>query len=265
MELFSIASGSSGNCICIGSDSTHIMIDVGISGKKVDAGMKEMGLSAQDFSAIFITHEHADHIQGLGVLSRKYSIPIYATEGTIAAIKAVTSLGKIDEGLFHTIDSNSDTDISDLVIHSFKVSHDAADPVAYTVTDRKKRVGVVTDLGEYDENIIENISGLDAMLIEANHDVNMLRVGPYPYHLKQRISGRYGHLSNEACGMLLAEVLHDDIGPILLGHLSKENNYPELALESVRAEITLADIPYRGMDFDISIAPRDRVSKRIIV
>lgn len=265
MELFSIASGSSGNCICVGNDDTHIMIDAGISGKRIEAGLNEMGYKTSEMSAVFITHEHSDHIQGLGVLSRKYALPIYATAGTIEAIRKNSSLGEIDPDLFHEISADSDISINDVVIHPFSVSHDAAEPVAYRIKTEDKSVGVVTDLGEYTEYIIDNIRNLDAILIEANHDVNMLRVGPYPYPLKQRIAGAFGHLSNEASGSLLSEVLHDDIGPILLGHLSKENNYPELALESVRAEITMGDNPYRGMDFDITVAPRDCPSKRVTV
>ena len=265
MELFSIASGSSGNCICIGSDDTHIMIDVGISGKRVESGMNDMDLTTSDMSAIFITHEHADHIQGLGVLARRHAIPIYGTRGTINAIKSTPSLGEIDSDLFHEIEADSDVTIGDIIVHPFRISHDAAEPVAYRMEHNGKKIAVVTDLGEYTDYTIDNIRGLDALLIEANHDVNMLRVGPYPYSLKQRIAGVLGHLSNEASGCLLSEVLHDDIGPILLGHLSKENNYPDLALESVRAEITLGESPYRGMDFDITVAPRDCPSQRVVV
>ena len=143
------------------------------------------------------------------------------------------------------------------------ISHDAADPVAYLVSDGRHRVGVVTDLGYYDADIVSHMEGLDALLLEANHDIHMLQVGAYPYPLKQRILGERGHLSNETSGQLLGQILHDGMQHILLGHLSKENNYDELAYETVRLEISLGDNPYRGNDFPIEVAKRDRPSNLI--
>lgn len=143
------------------------------------------------------------------------------------------------------------------------ISHDAADPVAYLVSDGRHRVGVVTDLGYYDADIVSHMEGLDALLLEANHDIHMLQVGAYPYPLKQRILGERGHLSNETSGQLLGQILHDGMQHILLGHLSKENNYDELAYETVRLEISLGDNPYRGNDFPIEVAKRDRPSSLI--
>ncbi len=269
MELFSIASGSSGNCICVGNDHNHVMIDAGISGKRIEAGMNEMNMTTSDCDAILVTHEHSDHIQGLGVLARKYHLPIYGTQGTIDAIAMSKSLGKIDPSLYHVIRPEVDFMIGDLTIHPIHISHDAADPVAYVVADKtgavKKQVGVITDLGCYDDHIVNQIRNLDAMLLEANHDVNMLQVGPYPYQLKQRILGNRGHLSNELSGQLLGEILHDNMKHVLLGHLSKENNMAELAYETVNLEITLGDNPYKGSDFPIDIAARDSVSERIVV
>ena len=241
------------------------MIDVGISGKRVECGMNDFGYTTSDMEAILITHEHSDHISGLGVISRKYGLPIYATRGTIDAVMMCGNLGTIDPSLFHVIEPDCDVTIGELTIHPIRVSHDAAEPVAYLVKDDKHKVGVITDLGEYDDYIIDNISGLDAMLLEANHDIKMLQAGPYPYPLKQRILSARGHLSNESSGKLLSSVLHDDMDKVLLGHLSHENNYSELALESVKMEITLSDTPYKGTDFDISIASRDKCSKRIML
>jgi len=143
------------------------------------------------------------------------------------------------------------------------ISHDAADPVAYLVSDGRHRVGVVTDLGYYDADIVSHMEDLDALLLEANHDIHMLQVGAYPYPLKQRILGERGHLSNETSGQLLGQILHDGMQHILLGHLSKENNYDELAYETVRLEISLGDNPYRGNDFPIEVAKRDRPSSLI--
>ena len=264
MELFSIASGSSGNCICVGNDADHVMIDVGISGKRVEAGMNEMGYTTSDMAGVLITHEHVDHIQGLGVIARRYALPIYATAGTIGAIQKSGKCGKIDDSLFHVIRADEPFEIGTLHIKPIRISHDAAEPVAYILRDDKKSVGVVTDLGKFNDYIVDNISGLSALLLEANHDVRMLEVGPYPYDLKRRILGERGHLSNELSGQLLGRVLHDHMTHVLLGHLSMENNYPRLAYETVASEVTLGDNPYRGTDFPIDIAARDTVSERIV-
>lgn len=265
MELFSIASGSSGNCVCVGDDDTHLMIDAGISGKRIEAGMNEAGYTTKDMAGVLITHEHSDHIGGLGVVARKYGLPIYATKGTIEAIRTSRSVGRIDEGLFRPIAAGERFEVGGLTVEAMHISHDAADPVAYFVESRGKRIGVVTDLGCYDESMMEKMQGLDAILLEANHDIHMLQAGGYPYPLKQRILGDKGHLSNERCGQLLGSILHDHMKHILLGHLSRENNYPELAFVTVQQEITLGDNPYRANDFPIEVAQRDRVSRLITV
>ena len=265
LELCSIASGSSGNCICIGNDNEHVLIDAGISGKRIENGLAEFDLKAQDMSAILITHEHIDHIAGLGVMARRYHLPIYATEKTIEAIKNVKSVGKIDDELFHPISAGDEFNIGSLNLKSIHISHDAADPVAYRVDYNDKRMAVITDLGTYDDEIVGQLQGLDALLLEANHDVHMLQTGIYPYPLKQRILGDRGHLSNERSGQLLCELLHDRFGTVMLAHLSKENNYEELAYEAVRLEITMGDNPYKAEDFPIYVAKRDIASPVIRV
>ncbi len=264
MELFSIASGSSGNCICVGNDTHHVMVDAGISGKRIEQGMNTYGYTTADMDAILVTHEHCDHIQGLGVVSRKYHLPIYATKGTIEQIKYKHGDG-IDPGLFHEITPEVDFTIGDLLIHPMHVSHDAADPVAYKFISGDKQIAVLTDLGVYDDYIVEQVQGLDAILLESNYDLRMLETGSYTYPLKQRIWGDYGHLSNVNSGQLLGQILHDDMKHVLLGHLSKENNMPEIAYETVRCEINAADNPYKGSDFLIEVAPRDQISTRVVV
>ena len=258
--MCSIASGSSGNCIYVGSDATHLLIDAGISGKRTEAGLEELGISGRDLDGIFITHEHADHISGLKVLARKYEIPLYATRGTIDAIKKMKSGGEIDSDLWVEVKEDQRLTLKDLTVYPLRISHDAAQPVAYRIGYGNRRVAVCTDLGEYNDYTVECLKGLDAILLEANHDVNMLQVGPYPYPLKQRILGERGHLSNEASGKLLCRILHDDLKYISLGHLSQENNLPELAYEAVRMEITLGDNPYRAEDFQIQVARRSEIS-----
>lgn len=263
MRLCSIASGSSGNCIYVGSDNTHLMIDAGISGKRIEDGMNEIGLKTAEMDGILITHEHSDHISGLGVLARKYGIPIYATRGTIEAVLNMKSLGTIDRELFCEIEPEQDFIIGDVTVSPVAVSHDAAEPTAYIMRQNGRSVGVITDLGKYDQHTIESLQGLDILLLEANHDIHMLQVGNYPYYLKQRILGDRGHLSNELSGQLLGQVLHDRFKAVMLGHLSKENNYEKLAYETVRLEVSLGDNPYKGDDFPIYVARRDAVSQII--
>lgn len=265
MRLCSIASGSSGNCIYIGSDTTHVLVDTGISGKRTENGLKELDLCGKDLDGILVTHEHIDHISGLGVMSRKYGIPIYATKGTIQGIQKCRSIGEIDEALFHEISEDEKFVIKDLTVNPMRISHDAAQPVAYRLSYGNRRVAVCTDLGVYNDYTVECLKGMDALLIEANHDVQMLQVGPYPYPLKQRILGDRGHLSNENCGRLLCRILHDNLKSIQLGHLSKENNIPELAYEAVRMEITMGDVPYTANDFEMMVAKRDEVSPVICI
>ncbi|MQN00784.1 MAG: MBL fold metallo-hydrolase [Lachnospiraceae bacterium] len=267
MEMFSIASGSSGNCICAGNDDTHVMIDAGISGKKIEAGMNTYDLTTRDMAGILVTHEHIDHVSGLGVVMRRYGLPVYTTEGTIKAILRDGRIGKVDESLFHVIEPDQVFQIGSLLVKPIRISHDAADPVAYIIRDGSngKKVGVITDLGKYDDYIVSNIKGLSAVLLEANHDVNMLEVGPYPYQLKRRILSDYGHLSNNLSGQLLGKILNDNMEHVFLGHLSEQNNYGRLALETVCDEVTDGDNPYKGRDFNITVASRHEVSERVIV
>ncbi len=265
MRMCSIASGSSGNCIYVGSDTTHLLIDTGISGKGTEKGLRELELSMQDIDGIFITHEHADHIQGLGVLSRKYQVPIYCTEGTKRGILADHRIGDVDEALFQTVRPDQKYIVKDMTVTPIRISHDAAQPVGYKISYGKQKGAVVTDLGVYNDYIVEHLKGMDILFLEANHDVNMLQVGPYPYPLKQRILGERGHLSNEASGKLLCRILHDNLKAIVLSHLSKENNLPELAYETVRAEVTMSELPYKGGDFPLYVAKRSEVSEVIYI
>lgn len=263
MRLCSIASGSSGNCVYVGSETTHLLVDVGISGKRTESGLRELGLDVRDIDGILVTHEHTDHINGLGVIARKYEIPIYATAGTVAAIRAYGGIGDVAEDLFREVQEDRKFTIKDLTVNPMHISHDAAQPVGYRIFYGNKRVAVCTDLGVYNDYTVECLKGMDALLLEANHDVNMLQVGPYPYYLKQRILGERGHLSNENSGRLLCRILHDGLKTIFLGHLSKENNLPELAYESVRMEINMGDTPYRAGDFDIRVAKRSEVTPAV--
>lgn len=265
MRLVSIASGSSGNCIYIGSDRTHILVDAGISNKRIEAGLNEIGVKGSELDGVVITHEHSDHVKGLGILARRYHMPIYSTKETIARIREIKELGEYPEELFQPIEPDADFSVGDLTIQAFRIDHDAANPVAYRIHCGKKSAAVATDMGHYDQYVIDHLQGLDALLLESNHDVRMLETGPYPYYLKRRILGDYGHLSNDNAGQLLNCVLHDNLKKILLGHLSQTNNYPELAYETVRLEIDQGDGPYRAADFSISVARRDAMSEIVTI
>lgn len=265
MKLCSIASGSSGNCIFAGSETTSLMIDTGISGKRIEEGLNVIGHTTREIDGILVTHEHSDHISGLGVISRRYGVPIYATKGTKEAVLRSKSVGEISEDLFVEIEPDVDFNIGDIEVTPVAISHDAAQPTAYILRQPGKSMAVMTDLGRYDSYIVEKLQNLDVLLLEANHDVHMLQVGTYPYYLKQRILGDRGHLSNELSGRLLSEILHDNFKAVVLGHLSKENNYEELAYETVRLEVDMADNPYRASDFPIELAKRDGVSQLIEV
>ena len=244
MRLCSIASGSSGNCIYVGSEATHLLVDVGISGKKAEAGLNSLGLTGRDLDGILVTHEHMDHVAGLGVMARKYEVPIYATTGTLEEIQKMGNLGKIDPALFREVKEDVKLTIKDLTVNPMKISHDAAQPVGYRIAYGDKKVGICTDLGVYNDYTVECLKGMDALLLEA----------------KQRILGDRGHLSNENSGKLLCRILHDKLQAIVLGHLSKENNLPELAYEAVRMEITMGENPYRAEDFRMMVADRSNVS-----
>ena len=265
LRMMSIASGSSGNCIYIGSDNTHILIDAGISRKKICEGLKKADLSIEDIDGVFFTHEHIDHIKGAGVIARNDGLAFYGTQGTLKHMGYNQSIGEIPGELLNVIEKDENIIIGDLRLKAFHISHDASDPVAYTVSCGGRKIGVVTDLGFFDETTVDNMSGCDAFLAEANHDINMLEVGPYPYALKQRILGDRGHLSNELSGKLVSRLLNDKVKAVLLGHLSKENNYDRLAFETVRQEIDASENEYTSADFNICVAARDEVSDIIEV
>lgn len=237
MNLCSIASGSSGNCIYVGNDNTNILVDVGISAKRIEQGLVSIGIDPKTLHGILVTHEHSDHVSGIGVMARRYGIPIYGTAETINAILHTKNVGKIKEELFQLIEPDVDFMINDIKVQPFSISHDASNPVCYTFLHDGHKVGVATDLGTYSEYTVKNLSGCEAILLEANHDIHMLQVGGYPYVLKRRILGDKGHLSNDNSGRLICDIFHKGLKHIVLGHLSKENNYPDLAYETVKYEL----------------------------
>ena len=259
MRMMSIASGSSGNCTFVEQNDTVILVDAGISLKRIEEGLNAAERTGRDISGILITHEHNDHIKGLGVLLRKYDIPVYTTEGTIKGISACRNMGKYDSSLFREVGKNDIISIGDIEVRFHPISHDAREPVCFSFHAGSSKAVVATDIGCYDDNLSQFLMNSDCMLIEANHDVHMLEVGPYPYELKRRILGEFGHLSNDSSGKLIKSLLNNHIKGLMLGHLSKENNFEELAYETVKQEIS--DNPFTDdvRDFGLTVAKRDTI------
>ena len=254
MKFCSLYSGSSGNSIFVSSKEAKILIDAGLPGKKIDEALNSIGENPKDLGGIFITHEHSDHIKGVGVLSRKYDIPIYANDKTWLAMES--TIGKIKEHNIKIMDRRTTVDIGGLSIKSFIIPHDAIAPVGYSVVCGNKKVSVATDFGTFTEEIYSNIKDSEVILLESNHDVNMLKYGPYPYNLKRRILSEVGHLSNEDCGKAIVDIVKQGLGKkIILGHLSNTNNQPDLALETVLSVVQEYGIK-QGEDVWLSMADR---------
>lgn len=266
MKVCAIASGSSGNCVYVGHGETHLLVDAGVSGKRIEEALVSIGTSADALQGILITHEHVDHIQGIGVLARRYGIPIYGTAETLCAmLKGKTNVGRIPEELLHEISPGDMLMFQGIRATAHSISHDAANPVCYTFEAEGTKAALVTDLGMYDASIVSAVSEADILYLEANHDENMLLVGSYPYILKQRILGERGHLSNDAAARLICTVLHPGLRHVILAHLSKENNMPELAYETVRVELAEAAKKMNIEMPDLFVANRDTVSKPVVV
>lgn len=231
VKFCSLYSGSSGNSIYLGTAQTHLLIDAGVSGVRIADALRELRVEPERIGGILITHEHTDHIKGAGIFSRKFDVPIYAREKTWHAMRK--ELGKLKEENIRIINSEYFT-IGEIDICNYSIPHDAADPVAYTFYVYDRKISVATDLGCVTDTIHGNVMGSDLVLLESNHDVEMLRNGSYPWPLKKRILSDHGHLSNEHAAALVTELVRSGTKHIYLGHLSQENNYPELAFAASR-------------------------------
>lgn len=231
MRFSVLASGSSGNAFYIETDETRILVDAGLSGKQLDRLFGEVAIDPAKLTGILVTHEHSDHVKGLGIMARKYDLPIYANAKTWTAMEK--GLGKLkSEQCFH-FDTDTVKTFGNLDVESFSVSHDAADPMFFAFHHNNKKVAIVTDLGYVSERIKKTIEGANAYVFEANHDVGMLQMCAYPWSVKRRILGDAGHVSNEDCGLALSDIITDNTERIYLAHLSKDNNMKELARMSV--------------------------------
>lgn len=229
-----LASGSKGNAIFVSSGSTSILIDAGLSGIEIERRLKLRGLDPKNLDAILVSHEHSDHIQGVGILSRRYNLPIYMNIKTQKA--AVSQLGNLHD--FKKFECGSMFTINDLAIHPFAISHDAEDPTGFTIHQDGIKIGIATDLGIATSMVKEHLKDCTMLILEANHDEEMLINGPYPWPIKQRIKSRIGHLSNAASKTLLHEIQHDQLKYVVLAHLSETNNTPQKAVNEVGQALT---------------------------
>lgn len=231
LRFSSLSSGSSGNCIYIESDRSKILIDAGFSGKQVEKLLQSIHVDPTELDAILVTHEHSDHIKGVGVLSRRYRIPVIANEGTWCAMSK--KIGKIDEENILIFKNDLFFGLRDLDILPISTSHDSMEACGYIIQKNNKKISLVTDTGLYNLEMMDAMRDSDLFFVEANHDIHMLKNGFYPYHLKQRILSTKGHLSNEDAGRLLGDVIQGNGEKVFLAHLSQENNTPSLAYHTV--------------------------------
>lgn len=249
-----LASGSKGNCIYVGTKETKILIDAGISTKAVRAKLAEINVALEDIDAIFITHEHTDHIQGLKLLALKMGIPVFANSETARGI--VEYLHECPK--FKIFSTGETFEFGDMEIHPFSIQHDTLDPVAFTIRINNLKLGFCADIGFVTTLVQNQLRDCDYLYIEANHQPSMVHASARPMVYKQRVLSRTGHLSNEACGNLLSEIAHLNLKHVHLAHLSSECNTPEVALNVIR-EI----LERQGIALNMCIAPQDMISKPI--
>lgn len=232
-RLCTLASGSEGNAVYISLGEKHFLVDAGLSCRQFEEVFAGLGLTPGQLDALFLTHEHIDHVKGLPALLRKYPLPVYTSYGSFEGLAEQSFFPRLPKECFHLSRKGDVIAVGDVRISPIPISHDAREAVAFRFDTEAHHLAVLTDLG-CDEGIPDAFHGLDALVLEANHDRRMLEAGPYPYPLKLRIDGDKGHLSNEAAGRLLLKLMHPGLKAVLLGHLSRTNNYPLLALETVQ-------------------------------
>jgi len=251
-----LASGSSGNSIYVSDGKMNILVDVGLSGKEMEKRLNEIDVSPDEIDAIIITHEHRDHVSGAGIFSRRYNIPIYANDPTWN--NSYKCIGKINKKHCEII--KNDFMLGDIAVHPFSISHDAASPFAYILYCNKKKIGIATDMGYFDEKIVNELKELDFLVIEANHDLDMLMTGDYPWNVKHRIKGDEGHLSNDDTAALLPKIIGENEPQILLAHLSEDNNNPEVAYITVKNSLRANDLK-EGDDYNLDFTYQDKPTR----
>lgn len=233
MKLCVLGGGSRGNCTYIESGTTRILIDNGFSGKEITRRMAVIDRHPEQLSGIIVTHEHNDHVSGVGVLSRRYHLPVYANPATHRA--AAAKVGDIS--VMEEFSTGSRFVINDLDIHPFAISHDAAEPVGFVINDGRQRIGYCTDTGKVTKLMAHLLCRCQGLVLESNHDPQMLRDGPYPFPLKQRVQSNLGHLSNGEAASFISELENSSLRTLILAHLSETNNHPRLARTAVENTI----------------------------
>ena len=258
-KFLSLFSSSKGNCHYIASEKTAILIDAGRSAKQLALALRARGIDPDGISALFVTHEHGDHVCGVRVFSSRHNVPVYATEGTAAGMRYK---GYTDSKTPVRI-INGETEVGDMIISPFPTSHDTYEPCGYTVkfADGKK-LAVCTDLGIMTEEVSQAIRGSDLVLLESNHEFSMLMNGPYPYVLKRRIAGEKGHLNNDDCASEVVKLVKSGTKNIFLGHLSEENNTPDNAYQTSLAALESAGFK-EGVDFTLAVLPPENTKKAV--
>ena len=250
-----LASGSKGNAIYVDNGETAVLVDAGLSGVEIRRRMEAAGLEIARLKAIVVSHEHNDHVRGVGILARRYDLPVHISSGSAKA--AAGMLGRIDKLV--PFEMGRTFAIQGLVIHPFSTSHDASDPAGFTIAANGRKIGIATDLGLATGMVKEHLKSCGLLVLEANHDPRMLIEGPYPWPLKQRIQSRNGHLSNQDSRDLLAEIKHDGLCHVILAHLSETNNTPEKALHAALQALDAQD------RFQLHVACQDCCSDLLIL
>lgn len=254
--FLSLISGSSGNASLIKNENTTILVDCGLSAKRLCELLKNIDVDPTDINALLITHEHSDHITGAGVMSRRFDIPVYATEKTHLAM----NIGPIKDYNIKTINPDTPFEIGKFRIKPFCISHDAADPVGFSFDDGKEKYSIVTDTGIITNSILDSVSGSDYIMLESNHDVDMLMYGEYPFNLKKRIASDIGHMSNNYAAQAAIKLLENNTKNIMLSHLSNNNNTPEIAYKTVEGALVKYGAKV-GNDINLCVANRYEVTK----
>ena len=237
MRFSSIGSGSAGNALVVEQSSTRLLLDCGFGLRDTEQRLARISLTADQITGILITHEHEDHAGGVFKLARKYRIPVWLTHGTLKMVERILPSEMLD---LRIIDSHSKFNINEIEIHPFPVPHDAREPVQYTFSNGDKTLGVLTDTGCSTPHIQTMLSGCDALMLECNHDIDMLMNGIYPMSLKQRVSGRLGHLDNKSAANILSKLDNSRLKHIVAAHLSEKNNKPELAIDALSGVLNCA-------------------------
>lgn len=233
MKFSVLGSGSRGNCVYIESQKSGILIDGGFSGKQIEKRLRLIGRDLDRIGTIFVTHEHHDHINGVGVLSRRCRLPVYANGPTFSA--GEKKLGKLHKRIETEVGET--ITFGDFQVRSFSISHDAAEPVGYVISNGEVSLGYCTDIGKVTTLVRRHLTGCNGLVLEFNHDLDMLKNGPYPLQLQQRVKSSHGHLANNDAAAFLKELLHDSMKHVILAHLSETNNDPQLALLEAQTQI----------------------------